>query len=87
MKLEQAIQILKDHNTWRRFDGISDAPIKSYPSMSAPRDLGIAIETVVWHFETKNIVNKCKACGIEIEDKPRYCDVCTCRSNEAYKKL
>ena len=51
MKLKKAIQILKDHNEWRRFDGVSDLPIESYPSMAAPRDLGIAIDTVVSHFE------------------------------------
>ena len=60
MKLKEAIKILKDHNTWRRFDGVSDLPIESYPSMSAPRDLGIAIDTVVKHFETQNIVNNCE---------------------------
>jgi hypothetical protein len=52
MKLKEAIQILKDHNEWRRFDGVSDLPIELYPSMSAPRDLGIAIDTVVKHYET-----------------------------------
>ena len=51
MKLQQAIQILKDHNEWRRFEGTSDAPIELYPSMAHPRELGIAIDTVVNHFE------------------------------------
>ena len=86
MKLKEAIQILKDHNEWRRFDGVSDLPIESYPSMSAPRDLGIAIDTVVKHFETQNIVNNCEGCGIETEDKAKHCEVCECKGNEAYKE-
>ena len=85
MKLKQAIKILKDHNTWRRFDGISDLPIESYPIMAAPRDLGIAIDTVVNHFESKNIVNNCEGCGIEIEGETHHCDVCLCKGKEDYK--
>ena len=81
MELKQAITILKLHNEWRRYNGFS---ITS--NMQNPKEIGIAIDTVVSHFETKNTDNNCKACGIEIEDKPRYCDVCTCRSNEAYKE-
>ena len=86
MKLKQAIQILKDHNEWRRFEGTSDAPIELYPSMAHPRELGIAIDTVVWHFESKKTDNNCLACGIEIEDKADHCQVCHCRGNEAYKE-
>jgi|GEM_PF-1566823 len=86
MKLKQAIQILKDHNEWRRFDGVSDLPIESYPIMAAPRDLGIAIDTVVKHFETQNIVNNCLACGNKTEDKADHCQVCHCRGNESYKE-
>jgi len=55
MKIKQAIQILKDHNEWRRFDGVSDLPIESYPSMAHPRELGIAIDTVVNKFENSSI--------------------------------
>ena len=86
MKIKQAIQILKDHNEWRRFDGVSDLPIESYPSMSAPRDLGIAIDIVVSHFESKKTDNNCEGCGIEIEDKAEHCEVCECKGNEAYKE-
>ena len=58
MKIKQAIQILKDHNEWRRFNSI-DLPKTSDPKMAHPRELGIAIDTVVQHFETQNIVNNC----------------------------
>jgi hypothetical protein len=54
--------------------------------MSAPRELGIAIDTVVNHFESKNIVNNCLACGTKIEHTKSFCDVCHCRGNEAYKE-
>ena len=54
--------------------------------MAQPRELGIAIDTVVKHFETRNIVNNCEGCGIEIEDKAEHCEVCECKGNEAYKE-
>jgi len=85
MKLKEAIQILKDHNEWRRFNSI-DLPKTSDPKMAQPRELGIAIDTVVKHFETQNIVNNCKGCGIETEDKAEHCEVCECKGNEAYKE-
>ena len=81
MKLKEAIQILKDHNEWRRFNSI-DLPKKSDPKMAQPRELGIAIDTVVKHFETQNIVNNCEGCGIETE----HCEVCRCKGNGAYKE-
>jgi hypothetical protein len=86
MKLQQAIQILKDHNEWRRFEGTSDAPIELYPSMAHPRELGIAIDTVVNHFESKKTDNNCLACGTKTEDTKGFCDVCDCRGNESYKE-
>ena len=85
MKLKEAIQILKDHNEWRRFNSI-DLPKASDPKMSPPRELGIAIDTVVKHFETQNIVNNCEGCGIETENKAEHCEVCECKGNEAYKE-
>ena len=83
MKIKQAIQILKDHNEWRRFNSI-DLPKTSDPKMAHPRELGIAIDTVVKHFETQNIVNNCEGCGIETEAE--HCEVCECKGNEAYKE-
>jgi hypothetical protein len=59
---------------------------KSDPKMTQPRELGIAIDTVVKHFETQNIVNNCEGCGIETEDKAEHCEVCECKGNEAYKE-
>ena len=85
MKLKEAIQILKDHNEWRRFNSI-DLPKTSDPKMAQPRELGIAIDTVVKNFETQNIVNNCEGCGIETEDKAEHCEVCECKGNEAYKE-
>jgi len=85
MKIKQAIQILKDHNKWRRFDSI-DLPKTSDPKMAHPRDLGIAIDIVVSHFESKKTDNNCLACGNKTEDKADYCQVCECKGNEAYKE-
>jgi hypothetical protein len=85
MKIKQAIQILKDHNEWRRFNSI-DLPKTSDPKMAHPRELGIAIDTVVKHFETQNIVNNCLACGTKTEKTKSFCDVCHCRGNESYKE-
>jgi len=86
MKLKQAIKILKDHNTWRRFDGVSDMPTESDPKMAHPRDLGIAIDTVVSYFESKKTDNNCKSCGTKTEDKADHCQVCHCRGNESCKE-
>ena len=82
MKIKQAIQILKDHNLWRRYDG----KIGEGPKMAQPRELGIAIDTVVKHFESKKTDNNCLACGTKIEHTKSFCDVCHCRGNEAYKE-
>ena len=85
MKLKEARQILKDHNEWRRFNSVGLSR-KSDPKMAQTRELGIAIHTVVKHYETRNIVNNCEGCGIEIEDKAEHCEVCECKGNEAYKE-
>jgi len=45
MQLKQAVQILKEHNEWRR-DNKSLIPI---PRTSTSKELGIAIEVVVNH--------------------------------------
>ena len=45
MELKQAVQILKEHNEWRR-DNKSLIPI---PRTSTSKELGIAIEVVVNH--------------------------------------
>ena len=46
MELSKAIQILRDHNVWRRYDG----PIGEGPKMVDPVELGQAIDTVCDHF-------------------------------------
>jgi len=45
MKLEEAIKILKEHNIWRR--GAEDV------KMTNPKELGIAIDTVVSNYENE----------------------------------
>ena len=85
MKIKQAIQILKDHNEWRRFNTI-DLPKTSDPKMANPRELGVAIDIVVSHFESKKTDNNCLACGNKTEDKAEHCEVCECKGNEAYKE-
>ena len=63
MELKQAVQILKDHNEWRR-DNTSLIP----QPMISPKELGIAIDVIVDHldknfycrpFERGMIENKC----------------------------
>ena len=85
MKLKEAIQLLKEHNEWRRFNSVGLSR-KSDPKMAQPRELGIAINTVVSHFESKKTDNNCLACGTKIEHTKSFCDVCHCRGNEAYKE-
>lgn len=46
MELRKAIQILRNHNIWRRYDG----PIGEGPNMVDPVELGQAIDTVCDHF-------------------------------------
>ena len=48
MELKQAVQILKEHNEWRR-DNTSLIP----QPMISPKDLGIAIDVVVDHLTDK----------------------------------
>lgn len=43
MKLNEAIQLLKDYNHWRRFNG----EIAKSPPMPKPKDIGIAIDLVI----------------------------------------
>ena len=51
MKLKEAIQLLKEHNLWRRYDG----KIGEGPKMIEPEKLGIAIDKVVNKFENSCI--------------------------------
>lgn len=47
MELKEAIEVLKNHNVWRRFDGEIDGG----PEMISPKIIGIAIDTVVSEYE------------------------------------
>tara|TARA_R110000803_G_C11778573_1_gene296291 strand:+ start:60 stop:311 length:252 start_codon:yes stop_codon:yes gene_type:complete len=47
MEIKEAIQVLKDHNVWRRYDG----EIGEEPKMTNPKRLGIAIDKVISEFE------------------------------------
>ena len=42
---EEAVTLLENHNKWRRGDDTLE--------MAEPKDLGIAIELIVEHFNTK----------------------------------
>jgi len=43
MEIKEAIEILKQHNKWRRYDG----DIDTNPKMISPKKIGVAIETVI----------------------------------------
>lgn len=47
MELKEAIQLLKDYNHWRRYDG----EINESPKMPNPKEIGISIDLVVSKFE------------------------------------
>ena len=49
MEIKQAIQILKDHNEWRR-DNISSIPISR---TTRSKELGIAIDVIVDYLTDK----------------------------------
>ena len=78
MKLKKAIQILKDHNEWRRFNSVGSSR-KSDPKMAQPRELGIAIDKVVNKFENLSIygVSEMFFCHASTEKKCKeQCDMC-----------
>ena len=75
MKLKEAIQILKEHNLWRRYDG----KIGEGPKMIEPEKLGIAIDKVVNKFENLSIygVSEMFFCHASTEKKCKeQCDMC-----------
>jgi len=62
MKLKEAITILENHNKWRRNDKVPNDIV-----MAEPKELGVAIDTVVSGFKklTISVVNNsvCKHNG------------------------
>ena len=75
MKLKEAIQLLKEHNLWRRYDG----KIGEGPKMIEPEKLGIAIDKVVNKFENLSIygVSEMFFCHASTEKKCKeQCDMC-----------
>ena len=46
MELKQAIKLLEEHNKWRR-----DNNVPSIYEMVSPKELGIAIDTVIKHYK------------------------------------
>lgn len=48
MKIKEAVQILKDHNTWRRYEG----KIEDTPEMQNPKLIGEALDLLIdyWDF-------------------------------------
>ena len=51
MKLKEAARILEQHNKWRR-----DNSVPGKYEMANPKELGIAIDTVVNHLKNSNVV-------------------------------
>jgi hypothetical protein len=59
MKTTEAVKLLKEHNVWRRFDDeelTSVIPIAG-PKMKNPKEIGIAIDTLVSAFENLTELN------------------------------
>lgn len=50
MNIEIAIEILKKHNEWRRYEGLS-----LDKDMQSPKDIGIAIDTIVNHYKDSKV--------------------------------
>jgi hypothetical protein len=71
MEVKKAIQVLKDHNIWRRFD---DENSKS-PEMTDPKKLGIAIDKVVSEFENLFLS------GVVVAKQTLDCPKCAKSSN------
>lgn len=63
MKLKQAIGILETHNRWRRGEDVEP--------MLKPRDIGIAIDTVLAYVKNNGVLDdviKCDCTFIEKEE-------------------
>jgi len=70
MDINKAIEILDNHNKWRRD---SEGVYK----MAEPKELGIAIDTVVSEFRSNlslDCVSNSICCGKEVKDN--YCKKC-----------
>lgn len=69
MNIEKAIEILKKHNEWRRYDGLS-----LEKDMQSPKDIGIAIDTIVKNYIDSKVClkNKMKAIWDKIPDADDY---------------
>jgi len=48
MEIKEAIEILKKHNEWRRYDG----DIDKSPEMISPKKIGIAIDTIIEYYKS-----------------------------------
>lgn len=48
MEIEKAVEILKRHNEWRRYDG----EIENSPKMQDPKEIGEAIDEVLEFIKT-----------------------------------
>lgn len=44
MKIDKAIEVLKEFNTWRR---------GAETEMLSPKEIGVAIDAIIKHYETK----------------------------------
>ena len=76
MELKEAVQLLKDHNLWRRE---SREKVGHGLKMTDPKKLGIAIDKVVNKFENLSIygVSEMFFCHASTEKKCKeQCDMC-----------
>jgi len=61
MEIKEAIELLKRHNDWRRYDG----DIDKTPEMLSPKKIGVAIDTFIdFHKITSHIYKKSFEDGI-----------------------
>jgi len=69
MKVKKAIIILENHNEWRRNEEVPNTIV-----MVDPKELGIAIDTVVSEFKNNVVLPDVINWAYFPEDKPSYGD-------------
>lgn len=90
MTIEEAVEILRAHNEWRRYDGLT----LDGPEMQDPKLIGIAIDTVCDHFRnpTKMVltwqdVRRIVQIADELIMFPDFCDTEEHYYTEILKRL
>ena len=62
MEIKEAIEILENHNYWRR-----DNSVPSETEMISPKELGIAIDKIVEHFKNNVLLHNVRLSFNSIE--------------------